>query len=137
MAWYLQVVNGLVRNVWDSPPPVPVGEDGWMHAVQDIPVVDHSRYELGDWIYNVESSPAVISREVIETPLDQRKAAMIQANEAKYFKFIEVLSRAPDLFDPAEIAANKAAARANKASIEACVNHDQLDALSLQEITLF
>lgn len=137
MAWYLQVVDGLVRNVWDSPPPVPVGQDGWMDAVQDIPVVNFDRYELGDWIYNVESSPAVISREVKEIPLDQRKAAKIQANETKYFKFIDLLAKAPALFDETEIADNKAAARANKAAIEACVSHDQLDALSLQEITLF
>ena len=34
MPFYVQVLNDLVVNVWDTPPKVPIGEDGWRNAVR-------------------------------------------------------------------------------------------------------
>ena len=137
MAWYVQVVNGLVKNAWDSSPPVPVGQDGWKNAVQDIPEIDLAKEEYGDWIYDINQDPIVISREVKTISVANRKANMLLFNDEKYKEFVDLLSKAPSLFDEAEIIANKTNAKDNKLQIESCTTHEELDALVIKTITLF
>lgn len=137
MAWYVQVVNGLVKHAWDSVPPVPVGEDGWRNAVQNIPTIDSSKEEYGDWIYDIDQDPVVISREVKLISVENRKKILILFNDEKFKEFVDLLSKVPSLFDESEILANKTNAKDNKASIEACTTHEEVDALIIKPITIF
>lgn len=137
MAWYVQVVNGLVKNAWDSAPPVPVGEDGWRNAVQNIPEIDPQKQEYGDWTYDIEQDPVVISREVKLVSLADRKKSLLLNNDEKFKEFVDLLSKAPSLFDEAEILANKINAKDNRDAIEAATTHEELDTIVLKPITLF
>lgn len=136
MAKYVQVLNGLVVNVWDSPPKVPIGEDGWMNAVDDIPVTS-ARQELGEWTYDLSVDPVIISREVKEIPFEERQSRLKHQNELEFTRFLEITVKQPLAYTQEDVLNNRQIARQNAETIDAAKNHDDLDAIQLTPIKLF
>lgn len=137
MPLYAQVKNNLVVNLWDSAPPVSVGEDGWKNAVEQLPELVTNRQEYGNWIYDVSVDPIIVTREVIDLSVEERKVRLINKNDETFKEFINVVTNAPILYSAEEIANNKVKASQNKVSIEACSTHTELDELVLNTITLY
>lgn len=137
MAYYVQVLNDAVINVWDTPPKVPIGEDGWKNAVEQLPTIIPGRQEYGQYIFNTGADPVVISREVIEISIDDRKNRLQDNNIANFNRFVEVLKNNSQFYTSDEIATAKSTAAQNKQNINACQTHDEIDQLVLEEIPLF
>lgn len=136
MARYIQVQNGLVKHVWDSPPPVPVGEDGWMNAVENIPQLT-SRQEYGDFTYDISVDPAIISREVCDIKFEVTKQRMLDDNIQNYRQFIEHVTNAPTLFDNELIVANRDTSKKNEDLINSANNYDELDKVVISQLRLY
>lgn len=135
MSNYVQVKDGKAVNFSDLP--VTVGEDGWKAAVESIPALVEGRQAYGVYTYDVNSDPVVISREIINISVEDRKLNLTEANKQKFLDFVNLYKEAPDLYSAEEIAANKMISKANQDSIAAATTHDDLDNLSLTELNLF
>jgi hypothetical protein len=136
MSKYIQIMHGKVVNVWDSPPKVAIGEDGWVEAIENIPT-PLPRQQLGNWTYDISVNPAIISRELIETSFEQRKATLLEVNKQEFLIFVERVSRNQFLYSQEEINSNKQISKENELQINLCVSHDDLDSLVLSEIKYF
>ena len=135
MSNYIQVKDGRAVNFSDLP--VTVGEDGWKVAVESIPALVEGRQAYGVYTYDVSSDPVVISREVINISVEDRKLNLTQDNKQKFLDFANTYKDAPGLYSAEDIAANKAISRANEDSIATAATHDDLDSLSLTELNFF
>jgi hypothetical protein len=78
MSNYIQVKDGRAVNFSDLP--VTVGEDGWKIAVENIPALVEGRQAYGVYTYDVNSDPVVISREIINISVENRKLTLIEDN---------------------------------------------------------
>lgn len=135
MSNYIQVKDGRAVNFSDLP--VTVGEDGWKVAVESIPALVEGRQAYGVYTYDVSSDPVVISIEIINISVEDRKLNLTEDNKQKFLDFANIYKDAPDLYSAEDIAANKAISRANEDSIAAALTHDDLDSLSLTELNFF
>jgi len=135
MSNYIQVKDGRAVNFSDLP--VTVGEDGWKIAVENIPALVEGRQTYGVYTYDVNSDPVVISREIINISVENRKLTLIEDNKQKFLDFANIYKDAPDLYSVEDIDANKAISRTNQDLIEAATTHDELDNLSLSELNFF
>lgn len=136
MPLYVQVVNGLIKNLWDSPPPSPVGEDGWMNAVDVVPTITF-RQQLGDRTYDIGEDIVTISREVIEIPFEIKKQSLISENIARYESIIEIMSKAIVAFPQQLIDDNRNVARQNEDAILAATTYEELESVVLLPFKLF
>lgn len=136
MARYVQVLNGLVVNVWDSPPKVAIGEDGWMNAVENFPTLS-SNQEYGDFTYNIGSDLVTISRDIKEIPFEVRKQSVLDNNKSQFLNFIEMSTKNAIIYSKDEIEENKQITKTNETNINACQTHNDLDNLNLIAIKLF
>jgi hypothetical protein len=137
MSLYVKVVNGLVVQVWDTPPSDPIGTNGWFNAVEIIPELIPNRQTHGQVTFDTTQDPVVISREVIELTFEQCKEILAGNNEQLYSRFLEIASKNPAIFTAEEISATRAKANSNRENIAAATTFEQLDSLVIQEISLF
>jgi hypothetical protein len=139
MANFIQVIDGKVVNHWDIPHtlPSPVGTDGWLTTVEIIPEIREGRQFYGDYTYDVSKNPVVISREIIEISVGDRKQNMLDQLTLKFKEFAEILEKNPLLYTSEEIAENKQILKSNKNSILSSATHDDLDNIIPVDLTLF
>lgn len=137
MAHYVQVLNDLVVNVWDCPPKVPVGEEGWRNAEMILPSINEQKQYLGNWTYDLTVDPVVISREVFSYTVEERKQNLHKLNEDNFYKFVEITAKNPIFYSQAEIDSIKNNATTNKNLINSAVTHNDLDNLNLSPLELF
>lgn len=137
MAHYVQVLNDSVVNMWNSPPKVSIGEDGWRNAVMSIPTINDQKQYLGNWTYDLTQDPVVISREVFSYTVEERKQNLRSTNEFQFLQFVNTLSKNPNLYSQSEIDNIKNIANTNKTAINSANTHNDLDQLSLVPIELF
>ena len=72
MALYIQEVDGLMKHLWDSPPPVPLGEDGWKEAVEVFPTIQQGRQRYGRPIPDFSTNPVELNYEIIDVTESER-----------------------------------------------------------------
>jgi hypothetical protein len=135
MTQYVQIVNGLVKNVWDSPPLVPLGEDGWVEGFEDYPEL-LPRQEYGNFTYDITKNPVVISREVLEIPFEIRKNSLLQQNEQRFKDIVNTINKIPQAYTSSDVAKIRSDFSFNENVIETSANHDDLDKLVLKRLSL-
>lgn len=129
MTHFVRVVNGEVKDVWDTAPAEGVGNNGWRNAVEVRPSIQAGRQGYTAHRFDLNTDPVQIIWDTYEIPVEERKAGM-KANAG--FEFQQVVNqqaRNPETFDASAIEAAKQAMIAKQAAIDAASTHDELDTL--------
>ena len=129
MTHYVQVVDGEVKQVWDTPPPDGVGNNGWRNAVEVRPSVIPHRQGYAPHRFDLNTDPVQIIWDTFEVTVDERKQSMKLASNMKYNMMQNQKEMNPNSFTDAELAAAMVARDAQLASIDAASSHDALDFL--------
>lgn len=132
---YVQVLNGEVKNVWDTPPSEGVGNNGWRNAVEVRPAIRDGRQGYTAHRFDLNTDPVQIIWDTYEISVDQRKANM-KMNAGFGFQQavqeqmrLQMSPNPAEQYDPAAVETARQAMLAKQAAIDACTTHDELDAL--------
>ena len=129
MTHFVQVLNGEVKQVWDTAPSEGVGNNGWRNAVEVRPSIQAGRQGYTAHRFDLTTDPVQIIWDTYEISVDERKAGM-KANAG--FEFQQVVNqqaRNPETFDAAAIETARQAMVTKHAAIDAATTHDAFDAL--------
>lgn len=129
MALFVKVIDGVVNQVWDTPPPT--GEAGWRDAVEVKPAIQPGgRQHYSAHRFDLTTNPVQIIYDVVNVLLADRKSSLIAGVNAQLARETRQSARQLAPVDPATTAAAQAAATAKIAAINAATTHDELDALA-------
>jgi hypothetical protein len=129
MTHYVQVVNGEIKQVWDTPPAEGVGNNGWRNAVEVRPAITAHRQGYTAHVFNLSTDPVQIVYGTYDIPVADRKVGMKANASFSFQQVVQEQMRDPSKYDPAAVAAAQAAIAPKVAAIEAATTHDELDAL--------
>jgi hypothetical protein len=127
MALFVQVINGEVKQVWDSTPPA--GEAGWVDAVEVRAPIQSGRQGYTAHRFDLTTTPVQIIWDTYDITVEQRRADM-SANAG--FVFQQVLqeqARNPESYSAEQVEEARLAMVAKQDAIAAATTHDELDAL--------
>lgn len=130
---YAQVKDDKVVNVWDSPPPVPLGEDGWRHAIEVYPEIDTQYQYYDGHTMSIAEELVTITHNVNEVPVEARKQDMIKLNDENILNFLR-LSGQLGIYTTEEITAERQKALDNISIINSATTHSELNGIVLFEI---
>lgn len=135
---YVQVVNGQMAQCWDTPPPVPVGQDGWKLAVEIKPaLVPYRQYYQGPTYY-CDLDPVEIVWTVHDFTVDERKGGMNSQNSSQFnatvaFEAQKETDPDPDShYDPAVVEAAQTRYELLRTEITNATTMDQLDVIQVE-----
>lgn len=133
MALYVQVVNGQMAQCIDTPPPVPVGQDGWKNAIEIKPTPIPYQQGLNGPVYDCSKDPVEIVWTLFDFTIDEQKGGKY-AQAAQQFDQVvatqvalETNSNPDDHYDPAIVAAAQVRYEDIKAQIDVATTQEQLD----------
>jgi hypothetical protein len=129
MSLYVQVVNGEVKQCWDTPPSEGVGNNGWKNAVEVRPAITAHRQGYTAHRFDLNANPVQIIWDTYEISVDDRKGGMKSNAGFEFQQVVNQQARNPATYDAAAIETARQAMVAKQAAIEACTTHDQLDAM--------
>jgi hypothetical protein len=129
MAHYVQVLNGEVKQVWDTPPAEGVGNNGWKNAVEVRPAITAHRQGYTAHRFDLATDPVQIIWDTYNITVADRKAGMIANANMGFQMEMQHQAMNPANYDPAALAAAQAAIAPKVAAINAATTHDDLDAL--------
>lgn len=135
MTHYVQVLNGEVKQVWDTAPPEGVGNNGWKNAVEVRPAITAHRQGYGSHSFDITTDPVQIIWSTFNITVSDRKNSM-KANAGFTFERVVIeqarLQLSPvesEQYDATAVETARQAMIAKQAAIDAATTHDQLDAL--------
>jgi hypothetical protein len=137
MTHFVKIVNGLVKEFWDSPPPVPVGTDGWRNAIFVEEPIDTNKQYRSQIQFDLEQDPVLVSYEIKSYTIEERKQLLLNKNSEDFNKILEAAKNVPILFTAEELQSYKTKASDNKIKIENCTSHNDIDNLNLDSIAIF
>ena len=138
MALYVQVVNGQLAQCWDTPPPVPVGTDGWKNAIEIKPELVPYRQGWNGPFYRLNLDPAEIYYTVYDFTVDERKGGMYGQNTMQFNQVVAYETKKetddnPDShYDPAVVAEYQVRFQNIRSEIDAAVTMDELDPIQAE-----
>lgn len=136
MALYIRVVDGEVKDVWDTVPSEGVGNNGWRNAVEVRPNIIPNRQGYTGHTFDLTTDPVQIVYGTYDITVDDRKAGM-KSNAG--FEFQQVVNEQarkqlnpnPDeQYDATAVETARQAMITKQAAIDAATTHDELDALA-------
>ncbi len=130
MSLFAKVVNNEVTQVWDTQPPA--GESGWKSAVEVKPAITANRQSYDGHTFDVSVDPVQIVYAVKDITVDDRKGGLIGAAKSTYSQVANEQARleADDATgDAAAVSTAKDVKDASIVAINACITHDDLDAI--------
>ena len=129
MTHYVQVLNGEVKQVWDTPPGEGVGNNGWKNAVEVRPAITAHRQGYTAHRFNTSTDPVQIIWDTFDISVADRKTSMKSGAGFEFQMVINQQARNPETYDAAAIETARQAMITKQAAIEAATTHDQLDVL--------
>lgn len=129
MTHFVQVLNGEVKQVWDTPPAEGVGNNGWRNAVEVRPSIQAGRQGYTAHRFDLNTDPVQIIWDTYEISVDERKAGMKANAGFEFQQVVNQMTRNPETLDAQAIEAAKQAMIAKQAAIDAASTHDELDTL--------
>lgn len=129
MTHYVQVLNGEVKQVWDTPPAEGVGNNGWKNAVEVRPAITAHRQGYTAHRFDLATDPVQIIWNTYNITVADRKSGMIANANMGFQMEMQRQAMNPANYDPAALAAAQAAIAPKVAAINAATTHDDLDAL--------
>ena len=131
MSLFVQVIEGQVVKVWDTPPPE--GEADWHSAIEVKPAITANRQTYDGHTFDISVDPVQIVYAVKDITVDDRKGGLISAAKGTYQQVANEQARleADDASgDTAAVSTAKDVKDASIAAINACTTHEELDALA-------
>ena len=130
MSLYVRIVDGVVKDCWDTPPAEGVGNNGWMNAVEVRPTIVANRQGYTAHTFDLSKDPVEIVYGTFDISVDDRKVGMKSTAQFVFQQAVNEQAKNPLTYDPAVVATAQADMVAKNAAIDACTTHDQLDALN-------
>jgi hypothetical protein len=133
MALYVQVVNGQMAQCIDTPPPSPVGTNGWKNAIEIKPTPIPYRQGLNGPVYECEKDPVKIVWTTFDFTVDERKSTQLAQNTQQFDQVVagqvalETNDNPDDHYDPAVVAAAQARYEDLRTQINAATTQEELD----------
>ena len=133
MALYVQVVNGTMNQCIDTPPPSPVGTNGWKNAIEIKPTPIPYRQGLNGPVYECEKDPVEIVWTTFDFTVDERKSTQLAQNTQQFDQVVagqvalETNDNPDDHYDPAVVAAAQARYEDLRTQINAATTQEELD----------
>jgi hypothetical protein len=129
----IKIVNGEVKEVWDTPPPE--GEAGWTTAIEVRPELIPHRQMYTSHSFDLTKDPVEIVWGVVDITTEDRKGGM-RSNAGFVFQRVvqEEMRKEVDEFpetqyDAAVVDAARIVFEDAVAAINAATTHEELDAL--------
>ena len=129
MTHYVQVLNGEVKQVWDTPPSEGVGNNGWKNAVEVRPAITAHRQGYTAHRFDITTDPVQIIWDTYDISVADRKNGMSSNAGFEFQMVVNQQARNPATYDAAAVETARQAMITKQAAIEAATTHDQLDAL--------
>lgn len=132
---YVKLQGQEVKQVWDTPPPEGVGNNGWKAAVEVRPSINSSRQQYTDHTFDVTADPVQIVWGVRDVTMDERKEQLQGRYKSELQKVVqEELRKETDEFpetryDAAAVDVARAAFEEQMTNLNGVTTHEQLDAL--------
>jgi hypothetical protein len=129
MTHYVQVLNGEVKQVWDTAPSEGVGNNGWKNAVEVRPAITAHRQGYTAHRFDITTDPVQIIWDTYDISASDRKNGMKSNAGFTFQQVVNEQARNPETYDAAAIETARQAMITKQAAIDACTTHDDLDAL--------
>lgn len=135
MTHFVQIVNGEVKQVWDTPPQEGVGNNGWRNAVEVRPDIIAHRQGYTAHRFDITTDPVQIIWDTYNIAVSDRKAGMKAAAGGAFQQVVMEQTRLQlspnegEQYDATAVATARQTMLDKQAAIEAATTHDQLDAL--------
>ena len=129
MPLYVQIQNNEVKQCWDTPPPVGVGNDGWMNAIEVRPAIIPHRQDYTAHTFDLTKDPIEIVYNVVDISVADRKVGMKANAEMAYQQEMQNQMMDSMAYDPIKLQAAKDSISPKISAIEFATTHDELDAL--------
>jgi hypothetical protein len=129
MSLYVRIVDGAVKDCWDTPPAEGVGNNGWKNAIEVRPNITANRQGYTAHTFDLSKDPVEIVYGTFDISVDDRKAGMKSNAQFAFQQVMNEQARNPLTYDQAAMNTANQTMIAKNAAIDACTTHDQLDAL--------
>jgi hypothetical protein len=129
MSLYVQIVDGEVKQCWDTPPSEGVGNNGWKNAIEVRPAITAHRQGYTAHTFDISQDPVQIVYGTFEFTVDERKSGMNNDAQFELQRVVKQQTSNPLTYDISAIEAARQTMVAKQAAINACTTHDELDAL--------
>ena len=132
MSLYVQIINGEVKQVWDTIPADGVGNNGWKNAVEVKPSITPNRQGYSGHTFDLTKDPVEIVYTTFDISVDDRKNQLKSNAGFVFQQFVNQQTQAVVMggtYDAAAVQAAHDKMVADIAKIDAAVTHDELDAL--------
>ena len=129
MTHFVQILNGEVKQVWDTAPSEGVGNNGWKNAVEVRPTITVGRQGYTAHRFDITTDPVQIIWDTYEISVADRKGGMNSTASFEFQRVVNEQARTPAAYDAAAIETARLAMVEKQAAINACTTHDQLDAI--------
>ena len=129
MTHFVQILNGEVKQVWDTAPSGGVGNNGWKNAVEVRPAILAGRQGYTAHRFDLTVDPVQIIWDTFDISVADRKSGMSSNAGFEFQQVINQQARTPATYDAAAIETARLAMVAKQAAINACTTHNQLDAV--------
>ena len=129
MSLYVQVVNGEVKQCWDTPPSEGVGNNGWKNAVEVRPAITAHRQGYTAHTFDISQDPVQIVYGTFDISVDELKGGMKGNAQFEFQRVVNQQASNPVTYDASAIEAARQTMVAKQAAIDAATTHDELDAL--------
>lgn len=132
MPLYVQIVNNTMAQCIDTPPPVPVGQDGWKNAVEAKPAIIQGRQYYEGPFYNCLVDPVEISWTVNDMTVDERKGGMYSQNTIQLNQTVAAEDKKGTDADPTVAAAAQTRYQNINTELDAATTMDALDTIQTE-----
>jgi hypothetical protein len=129
MSLYVQIVDGEVKQCWDTPPSEGVGNNGWKNAIEVRPAITAHRQGYTAHTFDISQDPVQIVYGTFEFTVNERKSGMNSDAQFELQRVVKQQTSNPLTYDISAIEAARQTMVAKQAAINACTTHDELDAL--------
>jgi hypothetical protein len=129
MTHFVQILNGEVKQVWDTAPSEGVGNNGWKNAVEVRPTITSGRQGYTAHRFDLTVDPVQIIWDTYDISVADRKGSMSSNAGSEFQMVVNQQVRNPATYDAEAIETARLAMVAKQAAIEACTTHDELDAI--------
>jgi hypothetical protein len=134
MPLYAQVINGQIAQCIDTPPPSPVGMDGWCIVQEIRPDLIPNRQRYTDHTWNTSINPVQLIYGVIDISAEERQNQLKTNATSLFQQTVNQQAQAVvagGSYDFAAVSAAHDKMVSDIAAIDAATTHDLLDALAL------
>lgn len=129
----IKIVDGEVKEVWDTPPPA--GEEGWRTAIEVCPPIVENRQCYSGHTFDITKDPVEIVHGVEEITVEGRKGHQASVYKDAFQQVVaeEIRKEVDDFpetqYDAAVVDAARVDFEAKITALTAITTHEELDAL--------